>query len=85
MKTKLNQTNHNVKREKLRLKENKEKIKLNTGLPYLVGNVVEVRLLDETQGAESNCFYRFLTVLKKMLKKKDLPWTPMLKQKEKQL
>lgn len=35
---------------KERIKENKEKIKLNKQLPYLVGNVVEVRcsLFDST-------------------------------------
>lgn len=29
-----------------RIKENKEKIKMNKQLPYLVGNVVEVPFLD---------------------------------------
>eukprot|EP01098_Paradermamoeba_levis_P001426 TRINITY_DN1169_c0_g1_i4.p2 TRINITY_DN1169_c0_g1~~TRINITY_DN1169_c0_g1_i4.p2 ORF type:complete len:205 (+),score=75.00 TRINITY_DN1169_c0_g1_i4:59-616(+) len=33
---------HEQKREKERIKENNEKIKLNKQLPYLVGNVVEI-------------------------------------------
>lgn len=32
-----------------RLKDNKEKIKINSQLPYLVGNVVEVRSADCTR------------------------------------
>jgi ATP-dependent 26S proteasome regulatory subunit len=33
---------HEIKREEAQIKDNKDKIKLNKTLPYLVGNVVEV-------------------------------------------
>ena len=44
LKNEVSRLNLEHKREKERIKENNEKIKLNKQLPYLVGNVVEVRL-----------------------------------------
>lgn len=43
LKNEVSRLNLEHKREKERIKENNEKIKLNKQLPYLVGNVVEVR------------------------------------------
>lgn len=43
LKNEVSRLNLEHKREKERIKENTEKIKLNKQLPYLVGNVVEVR------------------------------------------
>ena len=36
---------HEHQSQKEKIKENKEKIKLNKTLPYLVSNVIEVRIL----------------------------------------
>jgi 26S proteasome regulatory subunit T5 len=44
LKNEVSRLNLEHKREKERIKENNEKIKLNKQLPYLVGNVVEVRV-----------------------------------------
>jgi len=38
------QLNYKVKDQQDKIKDNKEKIKLNKQLPYLVANVVEVRV-----------------------------------------
>lgn len=45
LKNEVSRLNLEHKREKERIKENNEKIKLNKQLPYLVGNVVEVRYI----------------------------------------
>jgi 26S proteasome regulatory subunit T5 len=44
MKNEINRLNHEQAAFKEKIKENNEKIKLNKQLPYLVGNVVEVRI-----------------------------------------
>ena len=43
MKNEAARLNHEKNRENERIKDNLEKIKVNCQLPYLVGNVVEVR------------------------------------------
>jgi len=42
MKSDINRIKHETKEQQLHIKENKEKIKLNKVLPYLVANVVEI-------------------------------------------
>jgi len=42
LKNDANRHNVEIKREKERIKENQDKIKLNKQLPYLIGNVVEI-------------------------------------------
>jgi 26S proteasome regulatory subunit T5 len=45
MRSDIQRINHESNAQRERIKENKEKVKLNKQLPYLVGNVVEVRVL----------------------------------------
>lgn len=44
MKNEANRLTHEQNNVKERIKENNDKIKLNKQLPYLVGNVVEVKI-----------------------------------------
>lgn len=53
MKSEIVRLQHEQAAMKERIKDNKEKIKMNKQLPYLVGNVVEVRLV---KGAEDHVF-----------------------------
>jgi 26S proteasome regulatory subunit T5 len=46
LKSDVNKVDNQIKEQELDIKDNTEKIKLNKQLPYLVGNVVEVRRLD---------------------------------------
>lgn len=43
MRSDIQRINHESNSQRERIKENNEKVKLNKQLPYLVGNVVEVR------------------------------------------
>ena len=45
MKSEVQRINHDSETQRERIKENNEKVKLNKQLPYLVGNIVEVRLI----------------------------------------
>ena len=45
MKSERNRLDHEHRDMKEKIKDNKEKIKMNRQLPYLVGNIVEVRVL----------------------------------------
>jgi 26S proteasome regulatory subunit T5 len=49
------QHEQSVMKEKIR--DNGEKIKQNKVLPYLVGNVVEVRFLPRTDSTSTTCLY----------------------------
>lgn len=53
MKSEIVRLQHEQAAMKERIKDNKEKIKMNKQLPYLVGNVVEVRLV---KGVEDHVF-----------------------------
>ncbi len=45
MKSEVMRINHELQAQKEKIKENAEKIKVNKTLPYLVSNVIEVRLV----------------------------------------
>lgn len=44
MRSEIQRINHELQTQKDKIKENNEKIKVNKTLPYLVSNVIEVKL-----------------------------------------
>lgn len=57
MKSEIVRLQHEQAAMKERIKDNKEKIKMNKQLPYLVGNVVEVSFFLCTKKKEKNAKY----------------------------
>jgi 26S proteasome regulatory subunit T5 len=58
MKSEIVRLQHEQAAMKERIKDNKEKIKMNKQLPYLVGNVVEVKIKIKPQTKTCICLYR---------------------------
>ena len=63
LKSEIMRISHEHQSQKEKIKENKEKIKLNKTLPYLVSNVIEVRIYQYEIRLLFWLFYNWILVL----------------------
>lgn len=55
MKSEVMRISHELQAQNEKIKENTEKIKVNKTLPYLVSNVIEVRILNKLITLDNHC------------------------------
>lgn len=55
MKSEVMRISHELQAQNDKIKENTEKIKVNKTLPYLVSNVIEVRILNKLITLDNHC------------------------------